>query len=201
MNFNLFKSSLKGMKSEVGYQRMISAGLLVALIVSLVMLSAKTTTTVLVPPSITEKMEVSTSKASGGYKKAWGLFVSQLLGNVTQGNAQFVLDSLETMMVPDVYAQMKKGVMADVEIIKQNALVISFETRRVTFENETGKIFVTGAAHIEGIGASISQQFDKTFEMKFDISNGVPLVSQFDSYKGEPRTLEYLARNRIKDTQ
>src|SRR5262245_6859453 len=43
-------------------------------------------TVVLVPPMHDEKLEVSFTEASVGYKKAWALTVSELAGNVTPGN-------------------------------------------------------------------------------------------------------------------
>ena len=146
-------------------------------------------TVVLVPPVVDERLEISSSHASVGYKKAWALTVAQLAGNVTPGNADLVLQMMGDLLSPEAYRNISAELAGQIADIKRDSLVVSFEPRQVLFEPQANKVFVTGQFASHGVsGAPI--KLTRTYEMKIDIRMGRPWITRFVPYQGMPVTAE-----------
>lgn len=201
MNFKKFSTTWSGMKAENSLYRMVLPVLAFSLAVAVWALSTKKETVILVPPTISEQMEISTKKASGGFKKSWGLFVAQLAGNVTPGNVDFVRQSLQEMMTAAAWHTINESLATQTAIIKEQNLTIRFEARDVYFEEQTDKVFVTGSSTITGSGGK-SMKKNRVFELQIAIAGYSPKIRFFDSYEGDPHTLEFIEREakRLKKT-
>lgn len=148
-------------------------------------------TVVLVPFTLTESAEVSASTASKSYKEAYALAVAELVGNVTPGNADFVLQRIGDILSPDVYREVKERVSEQIADIKADSLSVSFEPRQVIHEPETDKIFVFG--RFKSVGPSGEpRSFMRTYELRVAMRFGRPWVTEFVPYAGNPKTMAYL---------
>ena len=157
-------------------------------------------TIVLVPNNLNEKVEVATNHASQGYKKAWATYAATLLGNVTPENADFVLESLNTMVTADIKVQLAESVRRDTQALRDEHVISTFEIRKVGYEPETENVFVTGKHWITGAGAK-SGSTTQTFEFKISIRDYVPAITNIALYEGEPRTIDVVKRQSQNQTQ
>lgn len=190
MRFQLFSKSWDGMRAELMFYRCAITILLVIVLLALIGWLRKDQSTVLAPPTITEQMEISRNKASSGYKKSWGLFTATMLGNLTPGNADFVLKSLEDLFAPETYGDLRRRLAADLETLKKEQVTVSFEPQLVTYESATDKVFIAGRSSIEGLGGK-TDRFQRTYEFCVRQMNGKPVVTRFRSYVGDPHVLAY----------
>lgn len=148
-------------------------------------------TIVLIPPTLDERVEVSATKASEGYKTAWAVHVAELLGNVTPGNADFIAEHVGSILAPDAYRAMKSALAAQIKDIKEDSITVSFEPRQTTYEKETGKVFVYG--EFRSVGPTGKPQvFMRTYEMQIAMRFGRPWITSYSPYTGQPKTLRAL---------
>jgi conjugal transfer pilus assembly protein TraE len=199
MEFKNFLKSWQGANSENKFHRWLIGIQSVALVVALVGWQSKDRVTVIVPPTLNEKAEISQRAASVGYKKSWGLYVAELLGNITPSNVEFVVESLSSMMTGDTYEKFRTTAALQVEKIKRDGMSVSFEPRSVQYERITDKVFVTGNSVVDAAGVKAPQTFTRVFEVMIDINNGVPTISYIDTYQGQPKTREVLERLEKED--
>lgn len=150
-------------------------------------------TVVLVPPMHDERLEVSTTQASVGYKKAWALTVSELAGNVTPGNADLVLKALGDLLSPSAYRAIAAELATQVNDIKRDSLTVSFEPREILYEPPTEKVFVTGQFASKGVSGSPIEGI-RTYEVTVDIRFGRPWITSFKPYSGTPATMDNAKR-------
>lgn len=201
MNLKKFSTTWSGLKAENKLYRIVLPVLSFALVISVWSQSTKQETVILVPPNIPEKMEVSTKKASGSFKRTWGLFVAELAGNVTPGNVDFVKEALQQMMSSNAWHAISESIAVQTQMIKDENLTIKFEPRDVYYEDQSDKVFVTGSSTITGSGGK-SMKKKRVFELGISIAGYSPKIMSFDSYEGEPHTLDYIEREakRLKKT-
>lgn len=189
MQWTIFSNTWRGLKTENVLYRTLVPVLVIANVISMAGWISKDRITVLVPPTLNEVTSISKRSADGGYKKGWAMFVSGLLGNVTPGNADIVVETLQLIMSPRVFSELRTSVAQDVEMIKKDGVSISFEQKTVLYERETDKVFVIGRTGISN-AAGVVTKFDRVFEMRVVIDNGQPQVVELDAYQGKPRTLD-----------
>lgn len=157
-------------------------------------------TVVLVPPTLDERVRVSQASASAGYKKSWGLYVAELMGNVSPGNVEFIINSLEGIMSPNVYRHMKEDLATQMEDIKEDSLTVSFEPNSIIYEKNTDKVFIYGKLITKGPSGD-PKIFLRTYEMNVGVQFGRPWVTYFDVYTGLPRTEDNLKQLEIQRQQ
>jgi conjugal transfer pilus assembly protein TraE len=142
-------------------------------------------TVVLVPPLHDERMEVSSSHASEGYKRAWALTVAQLAGNVTPGNADLVLQMLGDLLSPSAYRAIAADLAAQIKDIKRDSITVSFEPREIRYASDTSTVYVSGQFSSKGVSGSPIKAI-RTYEIAVDIRFGRPWVTRFLPYEGLP---------------
>jgi conjugal transfer pilus assembly protein TraE len=150
-------------------------------------------TVVLVPPMLDERVGVASDNATDGYKKKWGYFVAQMMGNVHPGNVDFVLDGIEGLFSPAAYREIKGLLAEQIADIKRDSLTISFEPKQVVYEHETDKVFVTGDFQSGGPSGK-PRKLLRSYEMKVAVRFGQPWVDEFTVYTGPPKTLAVRAQ-------
>jgi conjugal transfer pilus assembly protein TraE len=199
MEFKNFLKTWQGANSENKFHRWLLAGQSIALVIALVGWQSKDRVTVIVPPTLNEKAEISQRAANVGYKKSWGLYAAELLGNITPSNVEFVVEALSSMMTGETYEKFRTTAALQVEKIKRDGMSISFEPRSVQYERTTDKIFVTGNSVVEAAGVKTPQSFTRVFEVMIEVNHGVPTISYIDTYQGQPKTREVLERLERED--
>lgn len=189
MKWSLFAYTWKSLRTENLLFRTLIPVLIISNLISMAGWLSKDRVTVLIPPTLNEAVSVSRRNADAGFKKSWGLYAASLLGNVSPGNADFVLEALQLVMSPRVFGTLKQSIAADVEMIKKDGVSTSFEQKQVMYEKETDKVFVIGRTGISNAAGSVTK-FDRIFEVRVTIDNGQPQIVELDSYQGKPRTQE-----------
>ena len=191
MQWTVFSNTWRGLKTENVLYRTLVPVLVISNVISMAGWISKDRITVLVPPTLNEVTSISKRSADGGYKKGWAMFVAGLLGNVTPGNADTVVETLQLIMSPRVFSDLRTSVAQDVEMIKKDGVSIAFEQKTVLYERESDKVFVIGRTGISN-AAGVVTKFDRVFEMRVVIENGQPQVVELDAYQGKPRTLDVI---------
>lgn len=195
MQLSRFKKTWGEALRDSATKNMVIAALILANIIAVFGWFQSKQTVVLVPPGLNEEVTVSASAASAGYKKAWALYVATLLGNVTPGNADFVMETTGELLAPDVFRAIRELLAEQVRDIKDDSLTVSFEPRQVSYEPETEKVFVYGMFQSRGPSGT-PQSFTRTYEMNIDMRFGRPWITSFRPYSGLPRTVAYLKTQR-----
>lgn len=142
---------------------------------------------VLVPPNLNAKTEIAQNKADSEYKKVWGLFVAQLLGNVTPGQAGFLVEAIDPLLHPSIYDSVRTSMAIQVDALKLERVTLTFAPNRVSYEPETDTVFVTGTLTSQGVSGPPDKK-TRTYEMKFEVTKFRPALTFIDVYPGSPRT-------------
>jgi len=181
-------NTLDRLKGDAKYSRIIIAILLFVVAVLAVSLSNKSTTTVLLPPVKIDKEEwVTKNDASFGYKKSWALFAAELIGNVSPGNADFVLSQIQFLFSTGIYRDLVTILETQVKEIKQEQISTRFYAKSVEKHPETNKLFIVGDFETASTsGKTVKSQ--RTFEFEVEIKNGFPEITFFNAYQGIPQT-------------
>lgn len=194
MDHSRLKKNWDEITSTNRFNRYVMLLLSVALMVTSVGWLQTRETVVLVPPQLDEKVWVSSNDSAPGYKKAWALSVAQLMGNVSPGNADFIVDVMGSMLEPLAYRRIKEELTQQAEDIKEGSLVVTFEPQSLLHEEETDKVFVYGMTTVQGPN-KVEEVIHRTFEFSVNIAFGSPRISFFDVYEGQPKTQKYLQAN------
>jgi conjugal transfer pilus assembly protein TraE len=194
MEIKHFLSSWQGAISENKFHRILLVGQSIALVIALIGWQTKDRVTVVVPPKLSEKAEISKKTASVTYKKSWSLYVAEMMGNITPSNVEFIVESLASLMNGETQAKFKTMAAIEIDNIKRNGMTVSFEPRSITYERETDKVFIGGNSVVQAAGSQQPQSFTRIFEVMIDINNGIPIISHLDTYQGAPKTRDLLLR-------
>lgn len=195
MKLGNLRKTLNGLTTENTNLWISNIGLVACVIVLTILVMSKEVAVAVIPPTLNSEVELTRERASSGYHQAWGLFMAELVGNVTPTNADFVVQSLEGLMSSEIYNALRGFLAADIEDIKNKRVTTSFQPVNVSWEPQTNKVFVFGDYVVEAPGAE-SVVSKRTYEFEFEIANWQLLAKWFDSYEGVPRTLQYLERTK-----
>ena len=195
-------------KSWDASQKMISMLLVstMVLAVSLVVLASKVATQheriVLVPPHLDERMNIGWEQANKEYYKAWAMYVSMLIGNITPDNVDFVTKSLGSMFAPKIYQSVKQQLLslAKEPMFSSGTSISYFTADQVIYEPSTNKVFVVG--EYISTTATAAGMLDSTkyviMEYVMSMQAGRPVIEFFTSYPGrQPHTLKWKAANKV----
>ena len=197
MNYQKFASTWLSLHASNRFFKILCLFLMTLNLVTLIGWLKKDNVVILVPPGLSEKSEIAKNTAAEGYKKAWGMYAATLLGNVTPENADFVLESFSTMVTGEIRTLVIEQIAADLETLKQEKVSTSFEIRRVTYEPESDKVFVSGRNHMAGLGGH-APATEQTFEFKIDVKQYSPIITQMATYEGGPKLLKMLEQVEAK---
>lgn len=187
MLFAKYKSSWSSMVAENRFKNLLIVGLMITNLIASIGWFKTRETVVLIPQYLDEKVEVSYNHASKGYKKAWALSVTQLIGNISPSNIDYLLDNLSSMLSPEVFQQLRGRLVKQIQDIKREQLSISYESQNVVYEAAEDKVFVYG--QMEAVGPSrVVRKKMRTYEYKVEMRFGRPWITHFAIYEGAPRT-------------
>lgn len=191
MNFKDFFSTWDGLVKENKFHRFVVMGLLVSNVLAALAALRTERSVVLVPPKLTAEVEVTRNRASANFKQAWGLFVAELLGNVTPESIDFVRQALAPMLDSSIYREVMDDLVRQIEDIKRDRVALSFQPQEALYEPETDKVFISGRLRAQGPGSK-PVEVTRTYELVIDINDYRPLIRQIDAYSGRPRTIEVI---------
>lgn len=154
-------------------------------------------TVIIVPPvPLTGQAQISSGAADSNYKKSWGVFMAELMGNLTPESVDFVKKSLSSYLSPDLYTHLRESIDQQSQEIKEQGITASFSPKQVVFEAENNKVFVYGTSVTTGRGTNAQPiRVDRSYEFVVTISAYTPTVVDFNVYRGEPHTQEWIAHN------
>lgn len=159
---------------------------------------------VLVPPHLDEKVELTMNSATAEYQKSFGLYLANLLGNVTPDNLEFTARVLSRHLSPEVYTQVRRQLkLAGNDPSFRNSGAASwFRATRLDYEAATRRVFVLGTLNTVAAGKSQPAQTKVVYEMRVEIQDGLPIVTQFDSYEDDvPHTTAWAQRESAKERE
>jgi len=197
MDYKRFASSWAGLHASNRFLKFVCLVLLAINGALLAGSMRKDRIVVLVPPSLDERTTVSRNAGSQGYKKAWGLFAAQMVGNVTPDNADFVLKTFSGMVNGEIRQAMAEQIAGELETLKLEKVSSVFEVRTLIYEPETDKVFVTGRSNMVGAGGKTANA-EQTFEFRIDVKQYSPLITHFAAYPGGPKTAPLVQRENEK---
>lgn len=145
-------------------------------------------TLVLVPPHLSEPVQLARNRASAGLKESWGLYIAELIGNVTPENIEFIREALGNLLAADLYRSVLDGLWDQTQALKDERISLSFKPREVLYESETDRVFVTGTLVTQSPSGAPDRR-NRTYEMTVDVDHYQPRIKSLDVYAEEPRVL------------
>jgi conjugal transfer pilus assembly protein TraE len=197
MLFSRFKKSYSSTIKENNFLKIALVILVLANLWLISIVSHKKPVTILVPPTLSDKVEVKYNSATEEYKKSWGLFFATLLGNVTPKNIKFIADSIGSFLEPDIYQEVMEGLYKQAREIKSKELSISFHPKSVIYDKEKDIVFIKGSSVVKGTYGK-PQTFPKTWEMQIKIKNYQPKLSYITSYLKKKKENNKRKKNKNK---
>lgn len=202
MNFKNFDSGWSALKAENRAVKALVAALIALLFLEGMFLFTKETVVILKPWTLTSDAVIEKNSASRAYKEAWGLALSELIGNITPTNVDFVIERLKPLLAPSIYNEVIRNAAEQAIFLKEDRITQNFIPRSVEYEQSTDKVFVRGFSFISGVsaGASAVNGLDKpvrkdlTFEFQISVGNYMPVIRDINIYDGRARTDKVLKR-------
>ncbi len=188
MELKKLLNTWQGTQQENRWMRALLFMLVGCNLLLVITLVGKETPVVLVPPNITDQVKISKNTADAETKKAWGLYVAQLIGNVTPGNADFVAEVIEPLLHPRIYKSVRENLAYQIESLKLERVSLSFTPRSVSYEPASDRVFVSGQLISAGMGDA-EERSNRTYELQISIDRFRPMITFLDVYKGGVRTL------------
>lgn len=187
MDLSKFSARATGARIENGWLRWIALGLLAAnIILAVGVLSTKTVLTI-APPGMNEAVRISVNEANAAYKRAWGLFLADLLGNVKPGGVDFILATITPLLAPDLHRPVVDAIHKQASEIERDHVSVSFTPKEIKYNPDTDRVYVTGRQISAGPGSDpVTKQ--RTYEFTIVIEHYQPMVSHLSVYDGAPNT-------------
>jgi conjugal transfer pilus assembly protein TraE len=186
-----FLESWRIVQAENRLHRVLLVGLVVTNAVSALAALRTERAVVLVPPNLAREVEITRNAASSELKESWGLYLAELLGNVTPATAEFIQSAVGPLLSAEIYRPVMDAMSEQINALKMDRVAISFKPREVTYEKETDKVFVTGELSSQGPNAKPDVR-NRTYEFVLSIRNYRPRLEAIDVYADEPRTRKRL---------
>lgn len=191
----------KGVLRDNGVLALTTLTLAIAVVMLSMKVLNKEPVAVLVPPGLTEEAAVAMDSADSNYKMAWGMFFSNMAGNVTPKNVKFVADVLSAYVDASIYPEVRRQLyaLAADPVFSQNGGSISFRPKGILYDDPSGKVFVRGEL-VSSTVASKPITKEYVFEWKLEIRQRRPWVVEVQHYTGAERTAKWLkARQAAQD--
>lgn len=156
------------------------------------------TRVVLVPPQLSKEARIGYGSANVSYYKAWGMYVAEMVGNLTPANTHFVVNSLEKLMGPRTFQAIKTGLYAEKDEEIEYHVTTAFDAQGIIWQPLTSTVFITGYLHQISPAGRYTAGGVQTYEMHIQIKEGQPVITQFQDYPGAPHTLTWMEHHPAK---
>lgn len=137
------------------------------------------------PPNAMTKATYSADSAGDGALSSWGLYVAELIGNVTPSNADFVANTIGYLAAPSIYKEIMAGISDQTAKIKTDQLTLQFDPAEVKFDATKQAVYVDGWLTTTDSHGSTHRE-ELTYEIYFRVVNYQPRVIGLTSYAGKP---------------
>ncbi len=197
MEWSKAKETFAELKASNRSQKLLLCALLVILVCETCFLFTKETVVIVHPWTLTADARIESKSASRSYKEAWALAVAEMLGNITPGNVDFVIERLKPLLSPKIYNDVIRQATEQAIFLKEDRITQRFEPRSVEFEKSSDKVFVRGFAYVStaSTGAGNNDKpvrADMTFEFQIDIASYMPVIKDLNFYAGASQTAKVL---------
>jgi conjugal transfer pilus assembly protein TraE len=186
VNLQDFLASHRGIQAQNQWQRHALWALGLTNILTALSLCLREPPVILVPPSLPGEVQVAHNQGSGNLKESWGLYVAELIGNVTPGNAGFIERSIGPLLASDIYPEVMAILTSQVLALQADRVSVHFRTREVIYEATTDRVFVTGEQTSQG-PLSAPESHPRTYELRIGFHHYRPRIEHLDVYSGDPR--------------
>ncbi|USD59044.1 hypothetical protein J4N45_10930 [Vibrio sp. SCSIO 43140] len=177
--------------------QLLGLAIVVILLLAFKILTTKPITTT-TPPNFSESVTLIGNQASSSYKKQWGVFIAETLGNVSVRNLPLVLDILKPMLSVRDYDVLAGQVEAYVKALDIRDQVQEFSTLDVFYDKKYDKVIVYGEMKLTERKKRNSDDANRpvryTYELNIKNQNGQPKLANIVQYEGAPN----MERNRLE---
>ena len=144
-------------------------------------------TVVLVPPVLEGEVTIAREYASQEVEESWGLYVAELLGNVSPETVDALTRVLDPLLSGGLRRTVMKAITEQTEEIKRENVAMRFAPRQVSYDQATHTVFVTGQHKTESPAAKPVTN-ERTYELRVEFRNYRPLLTHLEVYRGPPQT-------------
>lgn len=183
MNLKFYINSQKILRLTAIFLSLALSFMIIANIVLAISLAEKKESIVIIPPGINEELKITMGESNAGYVKAWGVFLSQLMGNSTPQNLAFIKSTIGPILSPKVYKEFMLALDFQAEKISQDRVSMHFEPGLVQYESDTGLVYVTGRSVVIGPNGD-EHVTQRTYEYLIEMDGYHPILSWTDNYRG-----------------
>lgn len=139
----------------------------------------------IIPSNVMTKATYTADSADEGALSSWGMYVADLIGNVTPSNADFVAAQVGHILSPAIYKSVMSDLADQVTKIKENQLTLQFDPAEVKFNPAKNAVYVDGWLTTTDAHGS-SHREERTYEMYFNVVDYQPRLVGLTSYPGSP---------------
>lgn len=201
MQFRMFKQKLADAMTTNKVLGAVSLGLIVLAVMQQVKINSQHERLVLTPPHLTEEATVAWNSASQSYYNAFALYIVSQIASATPATVDYITQVMEPFFAAEIWQSLRPQLLA----IKRNPNYAGINAVSnftpiggITYEPDTKKIFVTGklisSAYSKGNMTPIGS-VDAVYELQMKMVNGMPLVTSWYAYTGQPHTQQWAAKN------
>lgn len=186
MKIRDYLSTLKGVQNQNRWQHSAILGLGLTNGITALALLLRSTPVILVPPTLPGEVEIAKNQGSSTLKESWGLYLAELLGNVTPGNAAFIERSLGPLLDAGIYPEVMSILGKEVDALRMDRVSVRFKSREVLYDAMLDRVYVSGEQTSQGPG-SAPESRPRTYEFRIGFRHYRPVIEHIDVYTGEPR--------------
>lgn len=195
MRISDYLTQLKDHQNRNQWQQTAILGLALTNALTAAVLLFKPVPVILVPPTLPGEVEIARNQGSGSLKESWGLYLAELLGNVTPGNAAFIERSLGPLLDAGIYPEVMAILAKEVDALRMDRVSVKFRSREVLYDASLDRVYVSGEQTSQGPG-SVPESRPRTYEFGIGFRQYRPIVEHIDVYSGEPHLKDTQRRNK-----
>lgn len=175
--------TLKGALEENKVSRYVLLVLAVANVLLAILAFGRDQMVVMVPPNLSEKVEISESQASSGLKESWATYVAMMMGNVTPRNAAYLSELVGKIVAPNIYKDFLESISEQTKLIEDEQLTLQFTPSQVFYLPEKDVVVVSGEFSLRGM-RDVEKRMVRTYEIGIAIKNYRVQINSFAVYEG-----------------
>ena len=186
MNRDAARSSIANLWQDNRALRVALVALVLSNIVLAYGLAFKSKIVTVVPANEMTRSTYTASSADQGALSSWGLYVANMLGNVTPSTADFTADAIGKLLAPGIYHQVMDQISTQIQAVKSDQLTLRFDVSGVKYDARKNAVMVTGWLTTTDVHGS-NQRKQQTYEIYFDVVNYQPRIVGLTAYDGDPK--------------
>lgn len=183
---SLIAMSMSDFEQSKKYNRMVIGGLTAICACLTFMLTTKETEVIVTPASYDQEIRIKGNRANEHYMTRHAFGVASMIGNISERNAPFVMNTMLGMMSPFLRSQLEDGLLKELQILKIRKAHQTFVIEDMMYEPKNNLVWVWGTKTLSVKSGSKAEE-RWTYEFRIEPRNGSPVITHFDSYAGIPK--------------